>query len=105
MKTNHTPGPWKYDDCNSITAGECDAVGVCILEPLPDFWAGAVDCHPEGEEYEANARLIAAAPDLLAACLEFQEWDKSNCQDDLHSWATLKDLMNAALAKALGEQS
>lgn len=54
----HTPGPWvagiKDGDVERICAG-----GVCVAEVLP------TDCTPE--EFEANARLIAAAPDLLEA--------------------------------------
>ena len=53
----HTPGPWK-----AITGG-ADAKVVC-----PDgrsFLIGDIIYH---DENKSNARLIAAAPDLLAAC-------------------------------------
>lgn len=62
MKTKHTPGPWKatrdprteYNytiGCKKGILAFTDSAG-CSLTP---------------EEIEANARLIAAAPDLLAA--------------------------------------
>ncbi len=50
-QSNHTPGPWNYD-------------GVVINTPdgMP------VHCKERSrEELRANARLIAAAPDLLEA--------------------------------------
>ena len=64
--TQHTPGPWvawkdhntpwaimPHDDSPAyITRHSC---GIATLEEWP------------GSETEANARLIAAAPDLLAA--------------------------------------
>lgn len=55
-ETTHTPGPWEIgDDCGTgqliVTYQAAD---VCAVEP--------------GRRANANARLIAAAPDLLAAC-------------------------------------
>ena len=55
-KQGHTPGPWE------AKRGE---------DPQWNVWAEkqAVACTAHGND-EANARLIAAAPDLLATC----EW-------------------------------
>jgi hypothetical protein len=44
------------------------------------------------EDNPANARLIAAAPDLLHACRE--------CKSGIKGW---EELMHAAIAKAEGE--
>lgn len=73
----HTPGPWKIGNCDpsiiwagryGVTKwqsnpgdelGECVVVAVAIRRPL-DLDAEAWD-----RETKANARLIAAAPDLL----------------------------------------
>lgn len=54
--TKHTPGPWRYVD------GYFDC----------DVWAGnkkvlSYERHPTDED-RANARLMAAAPELLEAC-------------------------------------
>lgn len=76
MPVDHTPGPWRVDLTGPFTLGG-DAVPVeavtddgkhvrreictCLLD---------TDSHPDGAEWQedaANARLIAAAPDLLAA--------------------------------------
>ena len=54
-KTKHTPGPWTIRDNQDVMA---DEEGRLIAQ-----------CHAGyREERGANARLIAAAPDLLAAC-------------------------------------
>lgn len=45
---------------------------------------------------EANARLIAAAPDLLEACQSALQAIKSSGE----SWTTLHDDLTAAIAKA-----
>lgn len=64
MKTTHTPGPWKTvigpSTCAVTTANEAPyQAGICrILEKSASYHEG---------EAEANARLIAAAPELLAA--------------------------------------
>lgn len=57
----HTPGPWRSE--NQFSCKILNENGVCV----------AVPHGPEGrwvdvkEEHEANARLIAAAPELLNA--------------------------------------
>ena len=57
----HTPGPWHTGT---------DEDGHVVYNESGGFIADAgLDDGDEGEE-AANARLIAAAPDLLAACQE-----------------------------------
>ena len=56
METKHTPGPWEIKG-SYIMAGK-----VCTASPH-----GPVGTYDDvNEEHQANARLIAAAPDLLA---------------------------------------
>ena len=56
--TQHTPGPWKYDE---LTAKIWDAEDMPVCIPtLNNGMAGR----------DANARLIAAAPELLEALCE-----------------------------------
>lgn len=69
MKTNHTPGPWTY-------AGACEPIERKAGESVEQIWCGSLVVAEvmtteepgigvsEGWE---NARLIAAAPELLAA--------------------------------------
>lgn len=76
MTKQHTRGPWRYTDG-----------GIIDNQPLPGF-AGVeiadvygADLHdsrgPDFEESCTNARLIAAAPELLAMCKAIrEEFDK-----------------------------
>ena len=63
MSAKHTPGPWRSEPCyrSGYTVwGGTDAVPVCVVDTQDD----------EGRfgtiKNEADARLIAAAPDLLS---------------------------------------
>lgn len=63
----HTPGPWRAELTGSSPVkiiADNDIVGYAVYGPLQD-----VDTEHQGgvPTAEANARLIAAAPDLLAA--------------------------------------
>ena len=60
MSTKHTPGPWNYAGPSDIGR---DTYSIYGNGPLA-YTAGPSDY---GETAEANARLIAAAPDLLEA--------------------------------------
>jgi hypothetical protein len=70
--SKHTPGPWKVvRDGNPLSAGI-----VAVIEHSERFLAVEEDhfggpwCAPD--TWEANARLIAAAPDLLEALRGYQ---------------------------------
>lgn len=71
MKTTHTPGPWaEYErtkDNSIIISGErlvCHVYNWSTPSPAKSF---IEENEQQRLECEANARLIAAAPDLLAA--------------------------------------
>lgn len=59
----YTPGPWQFTT-NMIGINNMRVFGV--EEINDDFTQGIANCG-YGEGSEANARLIAAAPELLAA--------------------------------------
>lgn len=67
MSTQHTPGPWRQNG-SLITAqgdfGTTIASLPCKCDAVPRFADAAAR---DFAERDANARLIAAAPDLLAA--------------------------------------
>ena len=65
-KTQHTPGPW----LNGGSAKDGEFTNWFVSAP-PNCIAV---CPERDGSSEANARLIAAAPELLAACREVAEW-------------------------------
>lgn len=65
---NHTPGPWEWDGDRLITGS-----GAEVISAAP--WEGSWLSYENKDE---NAKLIAAAPDLLTACEAILEWDGNN---------------------------
>ena len=61
MITQHTPGPWFVDDTGYRAPGN----GLCVMA-WPECIAVVGANNPHLPQ-DANARLIAAAPDLLEA--------------------------------------
>lgn len=91
----HTPGPWKIDYADTITVREEAKNGrICSLYMLMPGNYG----RRSPREVEANARLIAAAPDLLDACKEFVRKVESGEARSTRSYQQMK----AAIAKAEG---
>lgn len=76
MKTKFTPGPWKYQKQNgSPTTGPH-----MISGSKPGYLAEVRDCG--SGDVEANARLIAAAPELLNMLKEYvQDYDENYGED------------------------
>ncbi len=65
--TKHTPGPWTVRYQYNVFAGKRSIAGC----------GGYTSNDPNEDTHEvnmANAHLIAAAPDLLAACKEARQW-------------------------------
>lgn len=104
--SEHTPGPWEIHTANgrlpivrevrmahgeastySATVRSVNGDHVCKL----DFGYGKAI-----REDTANARLIAAAPELLTAC-------EAALNDRMYKdWPPIADLLIAAIAKATG---
>ena len=86
METKHTPGPWRWNTAAGIYGSNnkrCANVFVQDEIKLPD------------DEIDANARLIAAAPDLLALV---RSYATTYPLDEYYDKAT------AAIAKATGDK-
>jgi len=88
---NHTPGPWNVQE-GSANNKYCEIWSglLCIGET-----SGCSEIRSEGED-AANARLIAAAPDLLKACIAIREEYVAPTKSAL-------DIVYAAIAKATGD--
>jgi len=99
-----TPGPWKVGEsigANIVTkTGEMRACFTVIEADGFIAGSGVAMAHikPDADESNANARLIAAAPDLLAAL----EWMVSAYTDEDDSGPFIQRA-RAAIAKATGE--
>lgn len=88
METKHTPEPWKvYGRDGKSKCYVTDADGRTIAD-LDSFCTGA----DSAEQTEANAKLIAAAPDLLAACKLLARQDRGGKIPWVHSAGVTKDI-------------
>jgi hypothetical protein len=101
MQTKHTPGPWAWDRQTAVTmllksfapVDSCPLHDPVVFALRSDWasWAPWPD--------SANARLIVAAPDLLAACVTaLSVLDVCKCQNGHELLAA--SAVRAAIAKA-----
>ena len=121
MTAKHTPGPWElqrplfgeqhiYVHSENTVNGRKALSGrqhICVV-PY-EGKKGAVAYH---EMFNANARLIAAAPELLEAAklvLEWYEAEDNHSGTDFYQRMQMcrdsEDAIRAAIAKATGEQT
>lgn len=104
--TKHTPGPWNI------------AKGISYLDESVSWMIPGVAHCGDGECSEANARLIAAAPELLAALENLLTYDvverpafrskphgapNSTVRISTDKLVALEDAARAAIAKATEE--
>ena len=92
ITSKHTPGPWRLspaDDTVVIDATGSEVAAIDGDYNQPEAWP----------LMEANARLIAAAPDMLAAleAIMGERWSPGGRSEHV------SDLARAAIAKARGE--
>lgn len=83
MSAKHTLGPWRIAGKGAIRAGE-------------SAWVADVNWHNR----EANARLIAAAPELLEALILARE-ELERYEEDRTGERYNNTVINAAIAKAV----
>ena len=95
--SQHTPGPW-YVTGDNIHAGYTTPGGDRVDRWVATISAGQND-KPRMVDY-ANARLIAAAPDLLAALERASTFiASSGCAGSTH----MVSICETAITKAKGE--
>lgn len=102
----HTPGPWRV--AKTGTPSKRIFAGDELIATIRHFFRGADAIGPLPSQATANARLIAAAPDLLEACKQTlaemrayvgeSEFDKSDPSQFVF------DLLKSAIAKAEGKE-
>jgi hypothetical protein len=110
MTTKHTPGPWRVDDEEIIADVPCgshstthivcfghdydDVGGICAR--VHETVEGNFDEAAYNAECEANARLIAAAPELLEALKWILDYTESDGYADAiygERWVKTKQLL------------
>ena len=100
MSAEHTPGPWQFAEAGSWKDGVRTSKEYFVRRPDDDVAIASEILNPEDSTpSEANARLIAAAPELLAAlevCVD--ELKRNGIQSE-----SIQDA-RAAIAKAKGGQ-
>lgn len=108
--SKHTPGPWRV---GSNSVGGPTITTADKRSTIADIrTCGGVHCGgPQHPETTANARLIAAAPDLLEALREMVAGDTEAIEDAERIGIPFPDEMLAtynkacaAIAKATGER-
>jgi hypothetical protein len=92
--TQHTPGPWKAEGWEDLVVNSAD--GCTMTLAAGGKGAGLA-------ELKANARLIASAPDLLAA-LYASKMALLSCMHANVLVDTAFDQVNAAIARATGKE-
>lgn len=99
--TKHTAGPWKYNGNKVVTNGQIESDRTfgygCQDDFICDLDDGEYHNYSNSDEMNANGYLIAAAPDLLAACeiaLQF-------CGE----YPEVYDLVADAIARAKGREN
>lgn len=115
MSAKHTPGPWQWDGspCDYDASNEApwlvtDAYAVGVEKTLRDgvILKGQIECLNE-----SNARLIAAAPDLLEAVRAYVQHFEAHHITNTHGGRDfdftghIAQLARAAISKATGEQA
>ena len=88
--SKHTPGPWTFVHEGGIDGGY-------FIDAKED-----VVVLPRGRLNEADARLIAAAPDLLAALKRMEIADRKQAAGEIYDYSNAVLEARAAIAKAEG---
>ena len=104
MATKHTLGPWRDSGEYDSHAGYWDTTIVGDGEDVDESFVAIVRSGNGREQVRANARLIAAAPELLQSLLFYVTiYGNTGAMVDRQSANEAYNLAQAAIAKATGE--
>ena len=92
MKTEHTQGPWKTEGWENLVVNSADGHTMTLA-------AGGKDACLE--ELKANARLIAAAPELLVALKAITDYDEGSSEEGTYG-SEVMERCRAAISKVEG---
>jgi len=94
MKTQHSNAPWTFSKPHGMAHYNIKSGQMCIANVFG--FVGSVTLMDKDGEGDGNARLIASAPELLAAL--------EHAQDLLKAFGSpIPETIRAAIAKAKGE--
>ncbi len=112
-RATHTPGPWHNGfgpGCGKsqiIDAKDRPLATVAIVEPENgELYEGSGLSEAALDLVEANARLIASAPELFAACEWAMLHTACNAGDEMlnsEEWQEFCKMARTAIAKATGD--
>lgn len=106
MSVTFTPGPWSTR--RAVTPDNVGGYDVAIVDAQRKIIAEAYEITDTGDEgkrpVQANARLIAAAPELYEALIQArQEIHLAHSKDGAVYDPTILTVIDAAIARARGE--
>ena len=102
QETTHTPGPWWLDGPTHVVAAPVD-------DQFGNRSVAVTATRYDGPTNAANARLIAAAPELLAALTTLRDFIREAAVDgafpdlDIQDIERVLEQARAAIAAARGE--
>ena len=94
MKTDHTKGPWRTEGFENLVVNSAEGYTMTLA-------AGGKDASLD--ELKANACLIAAAPELLAALKAIADYDEGSSEEGTYGSEVL-ERCRAAISKAEGSK-
>ena len=98
--SKHTRGPWTLNP-----SMEMPVVGVELKDGMPLLPIVETVSGRDETQARENARLIAAAPELLGACLLLIEYHLNANGTDMDGYFKAVNAAQQAIAKATGEES
>lgn len=106
MTDNHTPGPWRVGTFGLLNSGARAVVyedgRICTVDLQRENVRSRDKFDAICDQREANARLIAASPDLLAAAEALIAWWNEIARHGMVQELPFVALARAAIAKARG---
>lgn len=103
-KPTHTPGPWTMQGMTGL-CGAKNSLPIMAVNGFNGCGVEIASVHAIGDAKHANARLIAAAPDLLAALKAIVERSGGKLYNtDQITAETFYDLACAAILRATGDK-
>jgi hypothetical protein len=107
MRAKHTPGPWSVDGTWPELVAIYDSRAIYLAHAETGYGKDWIAENPLGTDVaQANAKLIAASPELLEACeraLGHYNQEHGNCAG-CNTCNAVKGPLVKAIAKAYGKQ-